>query len=143
MGDKVSALKKEGGEIFKNIISKLTPKQGKIASLVVSAGIALLFLCTSTGRSLIGVLGYLLFIYCILVFGYRLYKFATAYAVAIPKPKTVKPADEATDEPNAEDDSCIEMRQNGDNGAAREATEVVHQMTIEEIGEQVEDDPPA
>ena len=142
MGAKVTALRKEGGEILKNIISKLTPKQGKIASLVVSAGVALLFLCTSTGRSIIGVLGYLLFIYCVLVFAYRLYKFAAVNAIAVPKPKEAKPADEPDQEPNAEDGSCIELRPEGDDRAAKEASETVHQMTFDDIDPNV-DDPPA
>ena len=142
MGAKVSAFKKEVGEILKKLFSKLTPGQGKSLSLIVSAVIAILFLCTTTGRSVIVFIGYLIFIYVILLFAYKFYNFATANSTAEPKPKKVKvdQGDKASDAFNASDGDSDIIGDIVDTSVPKDDTdEKVHQITIEELQQKADD----
>ena len=148
MDQRLSNFKKEVGEIFKNLFSKLTPGQGKSISLIFSAVIALIFLVTSTGRMVITVLGYLLFAYCIIWLAYKFYIFASTYSTAIPKPKVVV-SDETYNEVTLDDDDepVAEAEESDDisaedNGAVEEEEkqeEFEHQITIDELETQSED----
>lgn len=98
MGAKVETLKKEVGDILKNIYSKLTPNQGKYGSLILSLVIALVFICTATGRSVIVGLGYLVFAFLIFAFAYKLYSLVVEHSKVEPEkqdeiPKAVQEED--------------------------------------------------
>ncbi len=147
MGAKVSAFKKEVGEILEKLFSKLTPKQGKSVSLIIPAIVALLFLCTTTGRSVIVFVGYLIFVCGILLFAYKFFNFASAHSVAAPKPKKVKvdQGDNASDALGASDGDSSIIGDTVDADAKQDSfenevtDEKEHQMTIEELVQEEED----
>ena len=122
MGAKVETVKKEVGDVLSKIYSKLTPSQGKYGSLILSAIIALVFLCTVTGRTVITCLGYLLFAYLIFLLAYKLYSFACEHSKAEPKPRPVK---ETASEETVEPDGTDELPENEIEGG--------HQISIDEI----------
>ena len=135
MTEKFSNFKREVGEILKRLFSKLTPRQGKCLSLIVSAIIALLFLCTVTGRSVIVFMGYLIFAYVILLFAYKFFKFASTHSIAEPKSKKaeVLQNDDVPDVIENDADSGIH-----EDIVTEEENEKEHQITIEELQQEVD-----
>ncbi len=141
MTERFSNFKREVGESLKGLFSKFTPKQGKSITIVLSLVIALFFLCTTTGRSVIVFIGYLIFILGILLFMYKSYRFASTYSVAVPKPRQQVSDDEEFETDEDEIDSDIEAPLE-DNSAIEEANdapdieiedEKVHQVTLDEV----------
>ena len=126
MGARFDSAKKEVGDILKGIYSKLTPNQGKYGSLIFSAIIAIVFLCTATGRTVITCAGYLVFVYAIFFMASKLYEFAQEHSKAIPKPKAVPQA-----EPEIDDEVAIEDT---------ETEETVHQITMDELQQDLDDE---
>ena len=122
MGAKVDAIMKEVGDILKKIFSKLTPNQGKIGSLVLSAIIAILFFATAIGRTLIVIFGYVCFIIVIMAFANKMYKFASQYSTAEPKPKSV-----------ASEEEPVVTSENADDKITEEELKEGHQISIDEI----------
>ncbi len=123
MGAKVSEIKKEVGDILKKIFSKLTPNQGKIGSLVLAAIIAVLFLCTATGRAVIVFIGYLIFALAILTFAYKLYKFASQYSIAEPKPKAMPKVTETAETTVTDENDDVQEEELAEG----------HQITMDEL----------
>ena len=88
MGTKFDNVKKESKSILQRIVSKMTPNGALIFSAIITAIVLVLFLATSLGRSIIVVVGYVIFIAAILYGGYNLYKFSVENAKGIPKQKS-------------------------------------------------------
>ncbi len=134
MTERFSNFKREVGDIFRGLFSKLTPRQGKSLSLIVSLVVALFFLFTATGKSVIVLVGYLVFLYVALLYGYKLYKFASTYSVATHKtsPQEIIEDDEdSLDSDFANADNTDPQKPDGDD-------EKVHQVTMEEIASTID-----
>ncbi len=128
--DTRETIKKETNKFMEKVYAKLTKTQVGVISILLTALVLILFLCTYTGRHVITFVAYVGFVALVLYCGYRLFKHTTARAHGVPKPKKEKVVepdvieyDEFPDEDGVpfEDEGSEEVTE--DTGEAHESEE--------------------
>lgn len=139
MSKRREELKQDGISILQKLLDRTTVNQARWFSAIVTFLVLFLFVVTPGGRDIIVFLGYVGFVLCVLYGGYKLYKYTTANAKGVPKPKAPKP-EIIDDEPPVEDDS-VEFRSElfpDDEENAPSDEPHAEQMTIDDLEEEVE-----
>ena len=119
-------IKEETNKFMQKVYNKLTKTQAGVLSIVFTALVLILFLCTYTGRHIIVFVAYVAFIAAVLYCGYRLFKHTTVRAKGVPKPKK-----QVEDEPDDIEFNDVE----GEDPFVNDGSE--EEVPTEEFGEDV------